>query len=71
VLLLGGVLAAQLALGLANVYWQFPLAVAVAHNAMGAALLLAVINVLWRLQPLPATATAKATSVTTTNEVTA
>jgi cytochrome c oxidase assembly protein subunit 15 len=71
VLLLGGVLAAQLALGLANVYWQFPLAVAVAHNAMGAALLLAVINVLWRLHLLPATATAKATPLTTTNEVTA
>jgi len=71
VLLLGGVLVAQLALGLANVYWQFPLAVAVAHNAMGAALLLAVINVLWRLHLAPATAMAKATPLTTTNEVTA
>jgi len=52
------VLAAQIALGLANIVFHIPLSVAVAHNAMGAGLLLAVINLLWRLRqralPLPA-----------------
>ncbi|MEX2476093.1 heme A synthase [Marinobacter sp.] len=43
------VLIAQIALGLANVAFHIPLSIAVAHNAMGAGLLLAVINLLWRL----------------------
>lgn len=55
------VLAAQIVLGLANVVFHIPLSVAVAHNAMGAGLLLAVINLLWRFHrqglPQPAGAT--------------
>ncbi|PVY77424.1 cytochrome c oxidase assembly protein subunit 15 [Tamilnaduibacter salinus] len=51
VALTGAVLLAQIGLGLANVLWQIPLPVAIAHNAMGAALLLAVVNLLWRLHP--------------------
>ncbi|MEP1217450.1 MAG: COX15/CtaA family protein [Marinobacter sp.] len=55
------VLAAQIALGLANIVFHIPLSVAVAHNAMGAGLLLAVINLLWRFHqqglPQPADAT--------------
>jgi cytochrome c oxidase assembly protein subunit 15 len=59
------VLAAQIVLGLANIVFHIPLAVAVAHNAMGAGLLLAVINLLWRFRqqglPQPAEATHKTT----------
>lgn len=43
--LLGAVLAAQLTLGIANVVFVLPLAVAVLHNAGGAALMLAVLAV--------------------------
>lgn len=71
VVLLATVLLAQIGLGLANVIWQFPLSVAVAHNAMGAALLLATINVLWRLHQLPRSRTADVSLRTTSNEVTA
>ncbi|WP_111498451.1 MULTISPECIES: COX15/CtaA family protein [Marinobacter] len=53
VLLCGGVLMAQIALGLANVWLHIPVSLAMAHNAMGAGLLLSVINLLWRLQPFP------------------
>ncbi len=42
---LGGVLAVQLALGIANVIFALPLAVAVLHNAGAAALLLVVVTV--------------------------
>lgn len=42
---LGGVLAVQLALGIANVVFALPLAVAVLHNAGAAALLLVVVTV--------------------------
>ena len=42
---LGGVLAAQLALGIANVVFALPLAVAVLHNAGAAALLLVAVTV--------------------------
>ena len=42
---LGGVLAAQLALGIANVVFALPLAVAVVHNAGAAALLLVVVTI--------------------------
>ena len=42
---LGGILTLQLALGIANVVFSLPLAVAVLHNAGGAALLLAVVGV--------------------------
>ncbi|MCL7942686.1 COX15/CtaA family protein [Marinobacter sp. ATCH36] len=55
------VLAAQIVLGLANIVFHIPLSVAVAHNAMGAGLLLAVINLLWRFHqqglPQPSDAT--------------
>ncbi len=43
--LLGGVLGAQLALGVANVIFALPLPVAVAHNAGGAALLIVLVSV--------------------------
>ena len=43
--LLGGVLAAQLGLGIANVVFALPLAVAVLHNGGAAALLLALVTV--------------------------
>lgn len=51
VVLAGGILVAQVALGMANVLLHIPLSLAVAHNALGAGLLLAVVNLLWRLQP--------------------
>ncbi|HEA51175.1 hypothetical protein LCGC14_1988950 [marine sediment metagenome] len=41
-------LAAQITLGLANVLFYIPLPIAVAHNAMGAGLLLSVIYLIWR-----------------------
>lgn len=71
-LLVAVVLAAQIALGLANVIFHIPLSVAVAHNAMGAGLLLSVINLLWRFhqQALPQTQRTKHTT-TIEREVTA
>ena len=39
----------QIGLGIANVAFHIPLFVAVAHNAMGAGLLLTVIHMLWRV----------------------
>jgi len=44
---------AQIALGLSNIIFHVPIAVAVAHNAMGAGLLLAVINLIWRYHQKP------------------
>lgn len=73
VLLVAGALAIQIALGLANVWLHIPLAIAVAHNAMGAGLLLSMINLIWRHHQLPQpqqTATASHTT-TITREVTA
>lgn len=66
------VLAAQIALGLANIVFHIPLSVAVAHNAMGAGLLLTVINLLWRFhqQDLPQPAGTQHTT-TIEREVTA
>jgi len=58
--LVAAALAAQIALGIANVLFYIPLPVAVAHNAMGAGLLLSVIYLIWRhhqLQPQAETAT--------------
>lgn len=46
---LAGVLALQLGLGIGNVVWALPLPVATAHNAVGAALLLTVVSVNYRL----------------------
>lgn len=47
--LVGLALLAQIGLGLANVAFYLPLPVAVAHNAMGAGLLLSIIHLIWRL----------------------
>ena len=47
---LGGVLAVQLALGIANVIFALPLAVAVLHNAGAAALLLVVVTVSYSIR---------------------
>ncbi|WP_189572934.1 COX15/CtaA family protein [Marinobacter zhanjiangensis] len=49
VLLTAAALVVQIVLGLANVAFHIPLSVAVAHNAMGAGLLLTVIHMLWRV----------------------
>ncbi|MGF2735882.1 COX15/CtaA family protein [Marinobacter sp. DUT-1] len=66
------VLAAQIALGLANVMLHIPLSIAVAHNAMGAGLLLSVIHLVWRHHLLVQPKTISATQTTTINrEVTA
>ena len=43
------VLAVQVALGIGNVLWSLPLPVATAHNAVGAALLLVLVSVNYRL----------------------
>ena len=60
--LVAGVLVLQILLGLANVWLHIPLAVAVAHNATGAALLLAVVHLIWQAHLLPVTR-----SITKTN----
>ncbi|MBW7471818.1 COX15/CtaA family protein [Marinobacter sp. F4218] len=65
-------LAAQIGLGLANVFFNIPLSIAVAHNAMGAGLLLTVVHLIWRNHKLVQAHTADATHPTTINrEVTA
>lgn len=65
-------LAAQITLGLANVLFHIPLPVAVAHNAMGAGLLLSVIYLIWRHHLLPQPQASTATPTTTMHqEVTA
>jgi len=70
--LVAAVLSAQILLGLANVLFNIPLSIAVAHNAMGAGLLLSVIHLIWQHQLLPTTHTETATHTTTMNqEVTA
>ena len=55
---LAAALGAQLALGIANVLLALPLAVAVAHNAGAAALLLVLLAVVYAAQPSPATGAA-------------
>ncbi len=47
-------LALQISLGVSNVLLQLPLAVAVAHNAGGALLLLSLVLINYRLRPCPA-----------------
>lgn len=49
---IGFILVLQLALGITNVVGGLPLAVAVAHNAVGAALLLSIVTLLQRLYSL-------------------
>ena len=51
---LGGVLALQLALGIANVVFALPLVVAVLHNAGAAALLLVVVTIYYAIRRLSA-----------------
>lgn len=46
---IGGILVIQLGLGLSNIYFSLPLAVAVAHNAIGAFLLVNMITLNYRL----------------------
>lgn len=60
VLLVTTALVAQITLGLANIVLHIPLPVAVAHNAMGAGLLLSVIYLIWRHQLLPQPQAARA-----------
>jgi cytochrome c oxidase assembly protein subunit 15 len=43
------VLVVQIALGLSNVIWLIPLSIAVAHNAVGALLLLSLVNLNYQL----------------------
>lgn len=68
VVLVGTVLTLQIVLGLANVIFHIPLSVAIAHNAMGAGLLLTVINLLWRLQRVPVSLSGPAKQPTHMNE---
>lgn len=56
VILSGLTLFLQVALGISNVLFHIPLSAAVAHNIIGAGLLLTVVNLLWRLQPVSASA---------------
>ncbi|MEH6562603.1 MAG: COX15/CtaA family protein, partial [Marinobacter sp.] len=60
VLLVTTALVAQITLGLANIVFHIPLPVAVAHNAMGAGLLLSVIYLIWQHHLLPQTQAARA-----------
>jgi cytochrome c oxidase assembly protein subunit 15 len=46
--MLAFVLLLQISLGLSNVYWSLPLPVAVAHNAVGAMLLLTFVGLCHR-----------------------
>lgn len=54
ILAAGALLVVQILLGLANIWLQLPVSVAVAHNAGGAALLLSLIHLLYRLHPVKA-----------------
>lgn len=65
-------LATQVTLGVVNVAFNIPLSIAVAHNAMGAGLLLTVIHLLWRVHEGRALQVTVAANTTTMNtEVTA
>lgn len=64
VLLVALALAAQIALGLSNVLFHVPIAVAVAHNAMGAGLLLSVIHLIWQYHQRPLACGSMATNTT-------
>lgn len=70
--LVAAALTVQIGLGLANVWLYIPLSIAVAHNAMGAGLLLTVVHLIWQHRQLPQSETSPATHTTTINrEVTA
>ena len=66
-----GALVAQVSLGMANVLLHIPLAVAVAHNAMGAGLLVAVIHLVWRHHLMRSPRAVEAARATMQREVTA
>ncbi len=66
--LVATVLTLQILLGLANVIFHIPLSVAIAHNAMGAGLLLTVINLIWRLHRVPVSLSGRATENTIMND---
>lgn len=68
VALVATVLVLQILLGLANVIFHIPLSVAIAHNAMGAGLLLSVINLIWRLHRVPVSLSDLTTQHQTTND---
>ena len=61
-----GILILQLGLGIANVLFSLPLAVAVAHNGVAALLLLSVVLLNHQLRPLPSVARAR-TSISDRN----
>ncbi len=63
--LVAAALVAQITLGLANVMFYIPLPIAVAHNAMGAGLLLSVIYLIWRHYQLPLEAQVETATHTT------
>jgi len=72
VLCTAAALGIQVFLGVASVALHIPLAIAVAHNAMGAGLLLAVVHLLWRYHLLLRSGLARAPGTTTVQrEVTA
>ncbi|QDP02602.1 COX15/CtaA family protein [Thalassotalea sp. PS06] len=52
-LIMGGILLIQVALGVSNVVFSLPLAVAVAHNVVAAILMLALITITYTLKPRP------------------
>ena len=58
-----GLLITQLCLGVANIVFSLPLAIAVAHNGVGALLLLAAVTTRYQLQFLPATQLQKQSKV--------
>ncbi|WP_417547288.1 COX15/CtaA family protein [Marinobacter segnicrescens] len=69
VLLTAGALVMQIGLGIANVVFHIPLSVAVAHNAMGAGLLLTVIHMLWQVHGYARQPVAEPVQTTTNREV--
>src|SRR5690606_26550453 len=70
--LAGGALVIQFCLGLTNVWLHIPLMIAVAHNAMGAGLLLSMVHLIWQHHQLARPALSPAPHTTTINrEVTA
>ncbi|MGC8119689.1 COX15/CtaA family protein [Marinobacter sp. VGCF2001] len=72
VVLVAVALALQFGLGLTNVWLHIPLMIAVAHNAMGAGLLLSMVHLIWRHHQLVQPAMSPAPHTTTINrEVTA
>lgn len=53
IVLVAFMLVVQIALGLSNIIFSVPIAVAVAHNAMGAGLLVSVVHLIWQHHQRP------------------